>query len=233
MARVSTELLVVFCGEAYRVDPGRPFTIGREADLVLDSANIFLHRVFLRIEYEDGWWWIRNVGAKLSATVASDLGEIQAWLAPLGQLCLVSPQVGVWFTAGDVTYEFEITISGLPAPATIEMVEKGRKTVGAVIVLTPEQKLLVVALAEEILRYKNRGAGKIPSATQAADRLGWSLPKFRRKLDYLCTKLADAGVQGLHGGPARYAMSRRVRLVEYCVGTQMVQAHDLALLPAV
>gem|GEM_PF-6337777 len=46
------ELTVDFCGEIYRVDPGQSFSIGREGDLTLDEVNPFLHRVFLRIEFD-------------------------------------------------------------------------------------------------------------------------------------------------------------------------------------
>ena len=42
---------IEFCGEDYRGRPGSSFTIGREADLVIDE-NPFLHRRFLRIRHE-------------------------------------------------------------------------------------------------------------------------------------------------------------------------------------
>ena len=65
-------LTVDFCGEIYRVDPTTPFTVGREGDLTLDDSNPFLHRVFLKIEWESSLWWLRNVGSTLSATVSSN-----------------------------------------------------------------------------------------------------------------------------------------------------------------
>ena len=225
------KLTVDYCGEIYVVEPGKPFAIGREGDLVLDDSNPFLHRSFLRIEWESGMWWLRNVGSTLSATVSSGQGELQAWVAPAGQLPLVFPVVGVWFTAGDTTYEFEILIEETPWESiSVEELPKGDKTIGMV-TLTTDQKLLVLALAEDILRRQNRGAGTIPTSAQAAERLGWPVTKFNRKLDYLCGKLADSGVRGLHGGPGKLAVSRRARLVEYCLGTQMITIQDLELLP--
>ncbi len=230
-ADTTPEVTVDFCGELHQVIPGRAFTIGREADLVLDDANPFLHRVFLKIEWEQGLWWLRNVGSALSATVSSNQGEMQAWLAPMGQLPLVFPFVCVWFTAGDMTYEFEIEVKQPPwESVTIEPTSGGDLTIGN-ITLTADQRILVVALAEDTLRHQNRGAGRVPTSQQAADRLGWPVTKFNRKLDYLCGKLADVGVRGLHGGPGRLATSRKARLVEYCLGTQMVTAEDLSLLP--
>jgi hypothetical protein len=227
------KLQVNFCGEIYKVDPDQPFTIGREGDLVLDEANFHLHRIFLRIEHESGLWWLSNIGSTLSATVSSGQGEMQAWLAPTGRLPLVFPLVGVWFTAGETTYEFDIIITGTPwESTTIEEAGNGYRTLGLV-ELSSDQRLLVVALAEDVLRHKNRGKGMIPTSVQAAERLGWSLPKFNRKLDYLCKKLADSGVRGLHGSPGRLAMSRRARLVEFCLGNQSIGEADLDLLPEV
>lgn len=226
-------LILDFCGEIYEVDPSLPFTIGREADLVLDEDNPFLHRVFLKIEHDAGLWWLRNVGSALSATVSANQGEMQAWLSPMGQLPLVFPLVGVWFTAGDMTYEFEMTITDSPwESVSIETAKDGSITMGAT-TLTVDQKVLIAVLAEDILRRQNRGAGSIPTSQKAADRLGWPVTKFNRKLDYLCRKLSNIGVQGLHGGPGKLASSRKARLVEYCLGTQMISIDDLSLLPPV
>jgi len=176
-------------------------------------------------------WWLRNVGSTLSATVTSNQGELQAWLSPMGQLPLVFPLVGVWFTAGETTYEFEINITESPwESVTLEANAGGALTIGA-ITLTADQRILVTVLAEDILRRQNRGSGVIPTSAQAAQRLGWPVTKFNRKLDYLCSKLADTGVRGLHGGPGRLATSRRARLVEYCLGIQIITTDDLVLLP--
>ena len=43
--------------------------------------------------------------------------------------------------------------------------------------------------------------------------------------------LADLGVRGLHGGPAKLASSRKARLVEYAMAARIVTADDLDLLP--
>jgi hypothetical protein len=224
-------LRVDFCGENYEANPSTGFTIGREADLVLDECNPFLHRVFLRIVWEHGMWWLRNVGSVLAATVSSNQGEVQAWLQPSGQLPLVFPLVSVWFTAGETTYEFEIQVSGSPWESLApEPVGRGELTIG-IVDLVGENKLLVLALAENILRRQNRGAGSIPASQQAADRLGWPVTKFNRKLDRICTMLADAGVRGLVGGRGKQATSRKARLVEYCLGTHMITEEDLAFLP--
>lgn len=223
-------LKVDFCGEIYEPDPQTAFLIGREADLVVDDENPFLHRQFLQITRQGDLWWLTNVGSQLTATVADPQGGMQAWLAPGSAMPLVFPRTIVWFTAGPTTYEFDIEVEGSLYDAVESHVETdGSITVGAVS-LTPDQKLLIVALCEPILRRGDRGAGSVPQSAAAAARLGWSITKFNRKLDNVCEKLADLGVRGLHGGPTRLAVSRKARLVEYAMSSRLVTVDDLDLL---
>jgi hypothetical protein len=63
-----------------------------------------------------------------------------------------------------------------------------------------------------------------------AERLGWSLVRFNRKLDNVCDKLDKLGVDGLRGGVLGRASNRRARLVEFAISTGLVTAHDLVLL---
>ena len=77
------------------------------------------------------------------------------------------------------------------------------------------------------------GQAQIPSSADAARRLGWTITKFNRKLDNVCSKLADAGTRGLHGGPGKLASNRRARLVEHALSTRLVTEADLALLDPV
>ena len=70
------------------------------------------------------------------------------------------------------------------------------------------------------------------SSAAAAERLGWTLTRFNRKLDNVCQKLADAGTRGLHGGVGKLATNRKARLVEHALSTKLVTEDDLALLDA-
>lgn len=221
--------VVDFCGETYRVVEGNVLTIGREGDLAIDD-NPYLHRRFLEVSSSGGLVWLANVGGSLSATVADEAGLMQAWLAPGARLPLVFARTIVWFTAGPTTYEFDVVLSESPfQPSPAEPMEVGATTVGRM-ALTPDQKLLIVALAEPVLRRGNRGAGTIPSSAVAAERLGWRLTKFNRKLDNVCEKLDKLGVPGLRGGAGKLATQRRARLVEYAVSSHLVSVDDLPLL---
>ncbi|HEY4614469.1 MAG TPA: hypothetical protein VIG75_03305, partial [Citricoccus sp.] len=105
----------------------------------------------------------------------------------------------------------------------------GATTIGPVL-LTESQRALVVALAEPMLRRDGTGLSAIPSSAAAAERLGWGITKFNRKLDNVCDKLDRVGVAGLRGGGGKLATNRRARLVEHAVTSHLVTPDDLALL---
>lgn len=220
---------VYFCGEHHELAQDRPFVIGRGGDLAIDD-NPYLHRQFLQVSNRESLWWLTNLGKQLTATVADEHGRVQAWLAPGARLPLVFDRTFVWFTAGPTAYECEIVIQQAPfLVIQPEPVQSGHTTIGRT-GFTPEQKLLVLALCEPVLRRSPHSGADVPTSSEAAERLGWTLTKFNRKLDNVCQKLAKSGVRGLHGGPDSLAVNRRARLVEYAVATHLVDKADLALL---
>lgn len=214
-------LSLEFCGEWFHIDPGEPFLIGREGPLELDD-NQYLHRRFLVISHVDGMWWIENIGARLSATLADAEGVTQAYLQPGARLPLVYADTTLLFTAGRTTYEMRL-VNNQPAyvpSAVSETSESGATTIGP-IELTNSQLLLVLALSEPVLTRRGT-TSSIPSSQNAADRLGWPITRFNRKLDHVCDRLTRYGVRGLHGGPDKLAVNRRARLVEHAVATRLV-----------
>jgi hypothetical protein len=220
---------VEFCGELYEVSSDEPLTVGREGDVAIDD-NPYLHRRFLQIAHTDGLYWLANVGSMLTATVADRSGLFQAWLAPGAQLPLVFETTLVWFTAGPTTYEFDVILDSAPfSPVSSEVANDGSTTIGRTN-LTPDQRLLLVALTEQALRRGNMGVSAMPSSADAAKRLGWTITKFNRKLDNVCEKFERMGVRGLHGAADKLAANRRARLLEYALAARVVTAADLALL---
>ncbi len=222
-------LRIEFCGEWYDVVHPDDFHIGRESDLVIDD-NPYLHRRFLRIYEDFGMWWLGNVGKLLSATVSDSTGAVQAWLAPGARLPIVFERMQVLFSAGSTTYEFSIHSGEDYFNTSTAMAGSGGSTTIAPVALTSSQRLLIVALAEHVLRQSSPGRGEIPTSTDAASRLHWSMTTFNRKLDNVCDKLDRVGVPGLRGGKGNLATGRRLRLVEYAVATRLVGSDDLILL---
>lgn len=220
---------IEYCGEFFPVRSSEVFTVGREGDLDIDD-NPYLHRQFLTVSRREGLWWLTNVGARLTATIADRTGGLQAWLSPGGRIPLVFSRTSVVFTAGPTTYEFAVHISQ-PAFRQEQFTADpdGETTIGPVL-LTPSQRALVVALAEPMLRRDGTGLSAIPSSAAAAERLGWGITKFNRKLDNVCDKLDKAGIAGLRGGPGKLASNRKARLVEHAVSSHLVTRMDLLML---
>ncbi len=218
-----------FCGDVAPVDH-EPFTIGRDADYVVEDDNRFLHRQFLSLSTTQGVWLLANVGTQLTATVSDPDGRLEAFLAPGAVLPLVFDETLVRFTAGPTSYEFAIV---LPDPAfvaaQIDENDSGDTTVGRA-VMTPDQLRLILALAEPALLGVARGSTALPTSGEAARRLGWTTTKFNRKLDNVCQKLAAQGVRGLHGEPGRLASNRRARLIEYALAVRLITRADLGLI---
>lgn len=220
-----------FCGEVYPLEPTEVFTIGREGNLVIDS-NPFLHRRFLQLRMGDGLWWVANIGSQIAATVASTGSSFHAWLAPGSRIPLVFPATTLRFTAGATTYEIDLVLDEAPYESVewhTDHSSEGTTTM-SLVDLTPEQLRLVLALCEPALRAGGTGVTQIPTSAQAADRLGWTLTKFNRKLDVICEKLDQRGLRGLRGDAERLAVNRRAGLVELALSTRLVRLEDLVLL---
>lgn len=222
-------LQVEFCGEVYRVAPGDSLSIGREADLVVDD-NPYLHRVFLLVSQQSDLWLLSNVGKQLAATVSDADGRMEAFLGPQSSIPLVFAHTTVRFSAGPTSYaltiENEAVTYKLPA---VREADTGATTIGPTN-LTSTQKLLILALAEPRLLGDGRASVVLPSSSAAAQRLGWTITKFNRKLDNVCDKLSKLGVRGLRGDLSEHASNRRARLVEYAVATRLVDSSDLGLI---
>jgi hypothetical protein len=223
------KLTVDFAGEVFHLDPGKPFVVGREGDLAIDD-NPYLHRTFLVLGISAGMWWVTNAGSRTSATISDADSRMQAWLAPGARMPLVFARTVVWFTAGPTTYELDLVLDEPPyVPVPEQPSAAGGTTIGRTS-FTPDQLLLLLALAEPTLRRHGRGGSAVPSLAEAAARLGWTSTRLNRKLDNVCQKLTRQGVKGLHGGPDRLAVDRRSRLVEYALAARLVTQDDLPLL---
>lgn len=225
------DLVVDFAGEVHRPDPDKAFLIGRSGDLEIDD-NPYLHRNFLELTFADGLWWVVNVGSHVPAHLTDPRGLMRTTLAPGARQPLVFPVTLLTFTAGSTSYELLLELSGaVYEPQRLDPVSSGDTTI-APRAFTQSQKAALLALAEPLLKRAGTGASKVPSAVEAAARLGWPQTRFNRKLDNICEKLERSGVQGLRGEAGSSAANRRVLLVEYAVSTLLVTADDLPLLDA-
>lgn len=223
-------LFLEFLGEEVSVEPGHTLTFGRAGDLVIDPDNQFLHRVLGCFVSRGDVWFLQNLGRYLTLRVEDRSGTARAELGPGDQLPIAFEEFAVHFDAGPFSYEIagalaEMTPVELGGSVATDTVEFG------LVNLNLEQRQLVAALAEPLLLGRPDWAALIPGNKEVARRLGWTIPKFNRKLDYLCKRLAEQGVTGLQGGSGKLASARRQRLVQHVVSRGMVTVEDLEQLP--
>lgn len=227
------DLVVDFIGEVHRVDPDATFTFGRTADLVVDEANPYLHRVVGRFFFHGGAWWVENLGSHVTLDLATDDGAVvrlPACTNPDDAPVAIVPggAFSLAFEAGGINYQVD---GEAPAPRTAPLAGEdptgpATATFGHV-PLTDEERALLVALCRPVLLDRTAGPEDIVANRELARGLDWSSSKFNRKLDYLCTRLTKVGVRGLQGGRGNEAVNRRWRLVEHAVASRMITTDDL------
>ena len=226
----ANDLIVDFLDEDYPVGRDQTLSFGRSADLVLDD-NRHLHRRLGQFEYADGLWWLHNVGSALTIEVVDRNSPSRLTLAPGATMALVFEEAALRFRAGATSYEIRVDVPLQPPELVGDGAAGGDGThtvTAAELTFTPDQLRCVLALAER--RLLDPSSPELPTNKAAAARLGWKLTKFNRKLDNVCTKMANAGVAGLHGDLGALAIKRRERLVEFAVASHLVGPDDLVLL---
>lgn len=223
-------LVVGFLDEEFEVLDGESFTFGRDARLVVDAANPHLHRVLGTFIQHGDLWTLCNVGRHLPMVVSDGFSRTE--LNSGGVLSLLSTEFTVTFGAGAARYAISGTLAETGRPARVNPLVTDTMEI-AVPSLNDDQRLLVAALAEPLLSDDAHWPASMPSNREVADRLGWSATKLNRKLDYLCGRIAEHGVDGVSGDSGRRATVRRIRLVEFLVGTRTITLADVGSLPPV
>ncbi len=220
-------LQIEFFDDIRRLEPGESLSFGRSADLVLDEDNRNMHRIVGTFEAHGPSWWVRNHG-KSAIQLQDRQSKSAAVVAPGTAQALPGAETIIRVVAGTTPYEFAAKSSAaLPSGSTMR--RTGEETyVPEKFSLNEPETLLVLALAEPILR-EPMAKSKLPSNKAAIQRLGWRKKQFERKLDYVCEKLSEHGIRGVHepGGNARH---RRRILVEYCIDEGLIDPSDLGLL---
>lgn len=224
-------LRIDFIGEIHDVLPGHDFSFGRDADLVIDT-NRHLHRRLGLFRFAQTGWFIHNTGSAIVLELCDKLSLSRLTVAPGASAPVAFASSQVRFQAGRSRYEFDVAVDLEAATALTEIpFGAGAATVTASNVpLNPEQRLLLTALAEPLLADGRVGLTDLPTNRFVASRLGWTLTKFNRKLDSLCSKFTKLGVTGLKGEPGALASSRRERLIDHVVTVGVITKKDLDLL---
>lgn len=228
-------LYVDFIGEVTAVEPGRELTFGRQADLHIDD-NRHLHRVLGHFWSRGDAWWLTNEGRSITIQIADADSRSSVQLAPGSEIALSFPNSILRFRAGITDYELIVRVpdrgadDGEDDPLDADDEDEGDTIALGDIMLTPEQRLLLLALGEGTLRDPH-SSDELPTNRAVARRLGWSITKFNRKLDNLCNRFSKLGVGGLRGSIDQLATDRRRRLVEHAVESGLITPDQLDQLP--
>jgi hypothetical protein len=233
------QLYVDFIGEVTAVEPGSELTFGRQADLHIDD-NRHLHRVLGRFWSRGDEWWLTNEGRSITIQIADADSRSSVQLAPGSEIALSFPNSILRFRAGVTDYEVAVRVPDRGAadvdeddddPFDADDADAGETIALGDIMLTDEQRLLLLALAEGPLRDPH-SSDELPTNRAVARRLGWSITKFNRKLDNLCNRFTKLGVGGLRGSIDQLATDRRRRLVEHAIESGLISREQLGRLPA-
>lgn len=221
---------IEFAGDRWEFDRDDTVTFGREADIVIDT-NPHLHRRLGRLRWHDGVWWLTNLGSSIVLDVCDAASPSRMTIAPGTSAPVPFRSNEVRFKAGAGVYELLVTTRQEHELDDPSGLLGGSTTIdGSRVALNHEQRLLLVALAERRLRDRTLPPSEITPNRVVADRLGWALTKFNRKLDNLCSRFDRLGVAGLKGDVAGLASNRRERLVDHAITAGLIRVEDLALL---
>lgn len=230
-----SEIHIFFIDELTVGRPEDVITFGRSADIELDEANQYMHRIVGTFFFQDNVWWLANKSRHGQLTLVGSTGRLTR-LPPDAVSALTEPTGVLRFDAGPSTYELGWTLPDqepkMPPLVDVDGGADDATTQFGVIPLNDEQRLLLVALSERSLRDSSASTSDLPPNASVAHRLGWSAKKLDRKLDYLCARLASEGVRGLRGEKGFEAIDRRSRLVEHVISAGMVREEDTELLPS-
>lgn len=221
--------VIVTVGESrFELAPGEVLTFGRDPScaVCLDADDLGISRLAGSVEAETGTWWVCNRSTVRPLEAVDDIG-IRTIVAPGRRLAVVGPLTVV--VEGSVRRHALRVVSeeeqdpGLPYAASARDV---RPTVTAAeVVINEQDRLALVALFSGYLEVFPRYDPHPRSYADAATALGWPRTTLIKRIEYLRTRLSNAGVPNLLG---ENALSN---LAEWALVTGTLTRDDLELLP--
>lgn len=230
-------LYLDFVGREFRLEPGDALTFGKDADLVIDAADEYLHRRLGLIEYLGGAWWLTNLGDRIVISVEDANGPSFKQLAPSTRDALSYAEFFIRFRTRAARYELEGSLADpgavVSTPTATRRVDPGDETRTASwgeIALNDHERRLLVALCANRLEAGRNASVTLPSNEETRERLGIRSTTYNRRLDHLCARYAEAGVEGLVASDGKLARDRRHALVEHVLRYGIITRDDLSLL---
>jgi len=167
-------------------------TFGRAADIVLDDANLYMHRICGVFDVAGDHWVLENCGASTPLSVV-DVNGSRVQVAPAGTAVLNAPSGAIRFVAGPTPYELLYEVEGQTASATgSEVAHDGvGPTVNFGAYLTTKERHYLSCFARPWLK----GTGtKAPSFGEVAHLWGVSERTVEHTMRAVRKKMRESGI---------------------------------------
>jgi hypothetical protein len=226
-----TVLTVGLKDRSYQVAEGEELTFGRShrATVCLDPSDLGISRIAGAVESDGGVWWLVNKSSVRPLEVVDDVG-IRTVLPPGRRIAVTAPITVIVEGSTrrhaltlDLPEQVRQSLAAGPAPAL--QVEGNPTQAATDVSITPADKLALVALFSGYLEPFPRYDPHPKSYAEAAARLSWPRTTLIKRVEYLRTRLTNAGVPNLLGDNALQ------HLAEWALATGLITRDDLALLP--
>jgi hypothetical protein len=210
-------------GSAFRLGPDETLTFGRaeSCTLCLDPDDAAISRLAGEVERVGDVWFVTNRSASRPFAIVDGPG-LRRVLAP-GQRDAIEGRVRVIVDGTGVKHE--LILEGPPPRADAPHALTGLPTAaGQDVVINDADRLALVALFAGYLHEGRRYDPSPRSYEAAAKRLGWPRTTLVKRVEYIRTRLTNAGVPNLQGWNALSS------LAEYALTTKLITPEDLHLI---
>jgi hypothetical protein len=220
-----TGLTVVANGAGRHLAAGESLTFGRAATctICLDPHDTAISRLAGEVQRVGDVWFVTNRSSSRQLALVDRFG-LRHVLGP-GRRDPIEGRVRVIVDGARMTHElvFEGPLPGGDEPAT--GVDSGLPTLaGQNVMINEADRRALVALFAGYLYEGKRYDPSPKSYAAAAARLGWPRTTLVKRVEYIRTRLTNAGVPNMQGWNALSA------LAEYSLTTGLIKREDLRLI---
>jgi hypothetical protein len=230
-AEEAREATVVAAGERHRLQEGTSFTFGRadSCTACLDPSDVGISRLAGSVDWVDGHWFVTNRSTTRPISAVDPLGFRTVLAA--GRRVVVDQRLSVIVEGQIRRHELTVIAPGpprqaeSPSPGNSDEDDRVATEMGGGVNYSPDDRVALVALFDGYLKPFPRYDPTPNAYADAAARLGWPRSTLVKRIEYLRTRLARAGVPNLQGERAMEA------LAEHVIATGVITRADLDLLP--